>query len=78
MARDPCRRFTLGATIEDSRMKLWIYNRSMIIASDAFDLESVSYFISNLNDHQSFAYDASVLGYKIIYKSDSFPSICRR
>ena len=38
---DSCRRFTLGATIENTLMKLWVYNRSIIIASEPFDFNTV-------------------------------------
>ena len=41
MAIDPCRRFSLGATIEGRQMKLWHYNRSIIICSEEFDFDSV-------------------------------------
>ena len=44
MSIDPCRRFTFGATIEDTRMRLWIFNRSMVIASDSFDFVTVRTF----------------------------------
>ena len=41
MYLDPCRRFTLGATIEDTLMRLCMYTRSMIIVSESFDFNSV-------------------------------------
>ena len=42
MYRDPCRRFTLGATVDGTCIRLWIYNRSMLIASESFDFIKVS------------------------------------
>ena len=41
MQIDPCRRFVLGATIEDTSMRLWFCNRSMVIASEQFDINRV-------------------------------------
>ena len=45
MYRDPCRRFTLGATVDGTCIRLWIYNRSMLIASESFDFNTVNIFI---------------------------------
>lgn len=42
---DLCRRFTLGATIENTLIKLWVYNRSIIIASKPFDFNEVKLVI---------------------------------
>ena len=41
MHKDPCRRFVLGATIEDTSVRLWFCNRAMIIASEQFDINRV-------------------------------------
>ena len=38
---DHCRRFTLGATIEDTHMRLWVFNRSTIMASESFNYNNV-------------------------------------
>ena len=46
MNADPCRRFTLGATVDGTRIRLWIYNRSIIVASESFDFNLVSIFNS--------------------------------
>ena len=67
LAHDPCRRFALGATIEGTSMRLWVYSRSMIIASETLDFCSVSYYISfvGITSHLSvFAYDIYFLGYQ--------------
>ena len=54
MYRDPCRRFTLGAAVDGTRIRLWIYTRSMMIASEPFDFNIVSAhaytIIRQLND----------------------------
>ena len=42
---DPCRRFTLGATVDGTCVRLWIYNRSMLIASESFDFNMVSILV---------------------------------
>ena len=46
MHKDPCRRFVLGATIEDTSVRLWFCNRAMIIASEQFDINRVCPSIS--------------------------------
>ena len=38
---DPCRRFTLGATIDNTSMRLWLYTRSMIVVSEPFNFKTV-------------------------------------
>ena len=43
---DPCRRFTIGATVERTCIRLWIYNRIIIVASESFDFNLVSIFNS--------------------------------
>ena len=42
MYLDPYRRFTLGATVDGTCIRLWIYSRSMFITSDSFDFNAVS------------------------------------
>ncbi|KAJ3780443.1 hypothetical protein GGU10DRAFT_380622 [Lentinula aff. detonsa] len=37
LALDPCRRFTLGFTIEDRWFRLWILNRGTLLRAQAFD-----------------------------------------
>ncbi|KAJ3779845.1 hypothetical protein GGU10DRAFT_391420 [Lentinula aff. detonsa] len=37
LALDPCRRFTLGFTIEDRWFRLWILNRGTLLRTQAFD-----------------------------------------
>ncbi|KAJ3733089.1 hypothetical protein DFJ43DRAFT_1223670 [Lentinula guzmanii] len=37
LALDPCRRFTLGFTIEDRGFRLWILNRGTLLKTQAFD-----------------------------------------
>ncbi|KAJ3733088.1 hypothetical protein DFJ43DRAFT_1117896, partial [Lentinula guzmanii] len=37
LALDPCRRFTLGFTIEDRWFRLWIFNRGTLLRAQAFD-----------------------------------------
>ena len=39
---DPCRRFTLGATVDGTRIRLWIYSRSILVASRSFDFTTLS------------------------------------
>lgn len=41
MHEDPCRRFVIGATLEVTSMRLWFCNRTMIIASEEFDINYV-------------------------------------
>ncbi|KAJ3779779.1 hypothetical protein GGU10DRAFT_280300, partial [Lentinula aff. detonsa] len=37
LALDPCRRFTLGFTIEDRSFRLWVLNRGTLLRTKAFD-----------------------------------------
>ncbi|KAL5479042.1 hypothetical protein ACEPAI_2330 [Sanghuangporus weigelae] len=37
MARDPCRRFTFGITVENTTMRLWFCSRSSPVVSKPFD-----------------------------------------
>ncbi|KAL5525362.1 hypothetical protein ACEPAF_9232 [Sanghuangporus sanghuang] len=37
MARDPCRRFTLGITVENTTMRLWFCSRASPVVSKPFD-----------------------------------------
>ncbi|KAJ3710136.1 hypothetical protein DFJ43DRAFT_1142763 [Lentinula guzmanii] len=37
LALDPCRRFTLGFTIEDCSFRLWVLNRGTLLRTEAFD-----------------------------------------
>ncbi|KAJ3793984.1 hypothetical protein GGU11DRAFT_811558 [Lentinula aff. detonsa] len=37
LALDPCRRFTLGFTIEDCSFRLWVLNRGTLLRTQAFD-----------------------------------------
>ncbi|KAJ3990706.1 hypothetical protein F5050DRAFT_1582537, partial [Lentinula boryana] len=37
LALDPCRRFTLGFTIEDCSFRLWVLNRGTLLRTKAFD-----------------------------------------
>ncbi|KIJ06645.1 hypothetical protein PAXINDRAFT_121498 [Paxillus involutus ATCC 200175] len=37
MRNDPCRRFTFGVTIEDTKVRLWFTCRSVTMVSEAFD-----------------------------------------
>ncbi|KAJ3733075.1 hypothetical protein DFJ43DRAFT_277086 [Lentinula guzmanii] len=37
LASDPCRRFTLGFTIENRSFRLWILNRGTLLRAQAFD-----------------------------------------
>ena len=41
MSIDTCRRFTLGATIDNTSMRLWTYNRSKFMVSESFDFITV-------------------------------------
>lgn len=42
MQKDPCRRFTLGFTIENTRMSFWFSDRSQILVSEPFNFITVS------------------------------------
>ena len=42
------RRFAYGITIEDTEVRLWHYNRAVIVISDAFDLNKVRCLLSAL------------------------------
>ena len=42
MNADPCRRFILGATVDGTLIRLWIYSRSILVASRSFDFNTVS------------------------------------
>lgn len=42
METDPRRRFTLGFTIENTRMRFWFSDRSQILVSEPFNFITVS------------------------------------
>ena len=44
MSLDICRRFIIGATIDNTSMRLWTYNRSMVMVSDPFNFITVRLF----------------------------------
>ncbi|KAJ3763536.1 hypothetical protein EV360DRAFT_33428 [Lentinula raphanica] len=51
LALDPCRRFTLGATIENRTMRLWFLSRATLLKTKPFDFikdrhQLVHYFLS--------------------------------
>ena len=69
---DSCRRFTLGATIENTLMKLWVYNRSIIIASEPFDFNTV-WLIDFLYPSLLTLY---VTGARDTYQASGFSRLC--
>ncbi|KAJ3830484.1 hypothetical protein F5880DRAFT_786438 [Lentinula raphanica] len=51
LALDPCRRFTLGATIDDCTMRLWFLSRATLLKTKPFDFtkdrrQLIHYFLS--------------------------------
>ncbi|KAJ3718231.1 hypothetical protein C8R42DRAFT_585714, partial [Lentinula raphanica] len=43
---DPCRRFTLGFTIENTSLRLWILNRGTLLRTNSFNfIQNQSYLV---------------------------------
>ena len=74
MQIDPCRRFVLGATIEDTSMRLWFCSRSMIIASEQFDINHVC----TINSSHPHILIIRILGYENNNQTNIMPRILRQ
>ncbi|KAJ3711442.1 hypothetical protein DFJ43DRAFT_1008911 [Lentinula guzmanii] len=62
LALDPCRRFTLGFTIEDCSFRLWVLNRGTLLRTQAFDfMKLVTVFLSfALSSAENMGWDPTI------------------
>ena len=54
MRMDPRRRFTLGMTFAETTVRLWHYNREVLVVSEAFDFNKVCHDHSLLDNSEAY------------------------